>query len=493
MWLWLRSTWELSRERTPIISSLPVGGDVGPAYEICSLTAVEMARRLRSRELSAVEVMGAHLERIERLNPQVNAIVTLVPEQAMNEARAADEALGRGEGVGPLHGLPVAHKDLFLTRGIRTTYGSPLFKDFVPDEDALIVERLREAGAITIGKTNTPEFGAGSQTFNEVFGETKNPYDLSKTCGGSSGGAAAALACGMIPIADGSDMGGSLRNPAAFCNVVGLRPSPGRIPTWPSEAPWSPLSVDGPMGRTVGDVALVLDAISGPDTRAPLSIGEVAQDFGARLERDFGGTHVAWSQNLGDLPFDHRVTDAFEAKRRIFERLGCTVEETEPDLSGADEAFKVWRAWQFELSYGDLLENNREDLKDTVVWNIEEGRRLSGHQIGRAERLRAALYQRVREFMEEYEFLILPTTQVPPFDIEQRYISEIGGVELETYIDWMSSCYYITVTGLPALSVPCGFTPEGLPVGLQIVGRYRDELGVLQLASAFEHASWNPA
>ncbi len=432
--------------------------------------------------------MGAYLERIERLNPRVNAIVTLVPERAMSDARAADEALGRGEDVGPLHGLPVAHKDLFPTRGIRTTYGSQVFKDFVPEEDALIVQRMRGAGAITIGKTNTPEFGAGSQTFNEVFGETRNPYDLSKTCGGSSGGAAAALACDMIPLADGSDMGGSLRNPAAFCNVVGLRPSPGTVPTWPSDAPWSPLSVDGPMGRTVGDVALVLEAISGPDIRAPLSISETVKGSGSLLERDFGGTRIAWSRNLGGLPFDSRVTDSFESKRGVFESIGCVVEEAEPDLSGADEVFKVWRAWQFELSYGHLLDGNREALKDTVVWNIEEGRRLSGRQVGEAERLRGSLYHKAREFMEKYEFLILPTTQVPPFDIEQRYVTEINGVELETYIDWMRSCYYITVTGLPAISVPCGFTLEGLPVGLQIVGRYKNELGVLQLARVFEHA-----
>lgn len=482
----------MSRESQYSISSVKGEKDTGWASEICSLTALEMARRLRRRELSAIEVMEAHLERIERLNSQVNAIVTLVPEQAMSGARAADEALARGEDVGPLHGLPVAHKDLFPTRGIRTTYGSPIFRDFVPEEDALIVERLREAGAITIGKTNTPEFGAGSQTFNEVFGETKNPYDLSKTCGGSSGGAAAALACGMIPIADGSDMGGSLRNPAAFCNVVGLRPSPGRVPTWPSDAPWSPLSVDGPMGRTVEDVALVLDAISGPDSRAPLSISEAAGGFRVLLERDFGGARIAWSKNLGGLPFDSQVTDSFEARRGIFESMGCDVEEAEPDLSGADEVFKVWRAWQFELSYGDLLDTHRADLKETVVWNIEEGRRLTGRRVGQAERLRADLYQKAREFMEKYEFLVLPTTQVPPFDIEQRYVTEINGAKLETYIDWMRSCYYITVIGLPAISVPCGFTSEGLPVGLQIVGRYRDELGVLQLASAFEHASSEP-
>ncbi len=454
--------------------------------EICFLTATELARRIREKELSAVEVMEAHLAWIERVNPRVNAIVTLVPEKALEKARSADAALARSEEVGPLHGLPVAHKDLFPTTGIRTTYGSPIFEDFVPEEDALIVTRLKEAGAITVGKTNTPEFGAGSQTFNAVFGETCNPYDLTKTCGGSSGGAAAALACGMVPIADGSDMGGSLRNPAAFCNVVGLRPSPGRVPTWPSDAPWSTLSVEGPMARTVEDTALMLAAISGPDPRSPISLSGPGTAFSGPLDRDFGGVRVAWSRDLGGLPFDPRVTAAFDDCRGIFEDLGCVVEETVPDFSDADEVFKAWRAWQFELSYGRLLDEHREELKDTVVWNIEEGRRLSGPKLAEAERKRAALYHRVREFMETYEFLVLPTTQVPPFDVDQRYVTEIAGTKLDTYIDWMRSCYYITVTGLPAISVPGGFTLEGLPVGLQIVGRHRDDWGVLQLAHAFE-------
>jgi amidase len=240
------------------------------AAEICFATASDLARRIRRRELSAADVVEAHLTQIDRVNPKVNAVVTLVAEEALRQARAADDALARGEDVGPLHGLPVAHKDMALTAGIRTTFGSPVLRDFVPSEDSLIVERLQQAGAITIGKTNTPEFGAGSQTYNEVFGETLNPYDPTKTCGGSSGGAAVALACGMVPIADGSDMGGSLRNPASFCNVVGLRPSPGRVPVWPAMAGWSTWNVDGPMARTVGDVALMLRAIAGPDARSPI-------------------------------------------------------------------------------------------------------------------------------------------------------------------------------------------------------------------------------
>lgn len=457
--------------------------------DLCFLTATELTHRIRTKALSCREVMTAHLAQIERVNPKVNAIVTFLPEQALEHAHRADEALAHGDEVGPLHGLPIAHKDLVWTKGIRTTFGSPIFKDFVPDQDEIIVERLRNAGAISIGKTNTPEFGAGSQTFNAVFGETLNPYDLTKTCGGSSGGAAVALACGMQPLADGSDLGGSLRNPASFCNVVGFRPSPGRVPVWPARVAWCPLPVEGPMARTVQDVALMLSVIAGPDPRAPISISESGHLFRRPLERNFAGVRIAWSRDLGGLPVDPRVTAVIEDQRGMFSSLGCIVEEATPDLHDADEAFRVWRAWLFELGFGEMLRIHRAQMKDTVIWNIEEGVKLTGPQIGQAERKRTELYQRMRQFMEQYEFLILPVSQVPPFDVKQRYVTEINGVKLDTYLDWMRSCYYITVTGLPAISVPCGFTPEGLPVGVQIVGRHHDDFGVLQLAHAFEQAT----
>src|SRR3712207_1757642 len=457
--------------------------------EICFLTATELARRIGARELSAREILETHLVQIERVNPKVNAIVTLTAEEAMNRARIADEASARRGEIGPLHGLPVAHKDLAQTKGIRTTFGSPIYEDFVPDEDALIVERLRRAGAITVGKTNTPEFGAGSQTYNEVFGETLNPYDTTRTCGGSSGGAAAALACGMVPLADGSDLGGSLRNPASFCNVVGFRPSLGRVPSWPTQAAWSPLSTEGPMARTVRDVALLLGVISGPDPRSPPTICGPGEDFFGPLERDFSGARVAWSRDLGGLPVDPRVAAVLEGQRHVFEDIGCLVEDNEPDFTDADEVFKALRAWHFELNYGELLEEHRGRMKDTVVWNIEEGVGLCGPDVGRAERKRTELYHRMRTFMEGYDFLVAPVSQVPPFDVKQRYVTEIDGVEMETYIDWMKSCYYLTVTGLPAISVPCGFTQEGLPVGVQIIGRPRDDLSVLQLAHVFEQAT----
>src|SRR6185436_19130404 len=315
--------------------------------DICHLSAVEMARLVRARELSAREVLSAHLAQIERVNPTVNAIVTLVADQAMEQARLADEAMARGREVGPLHGLPIAHKDLQPTKGIRTTFGSPIFRDFIPAEDSLLVERVRQAGAILVGKTNTPEFGAGSQTFNPVFGPTLNPYDRTKTCGGSSGGAAVALACGMLPIADGSDMGGSLRNPASFCHVVGLRPSPGRVPTWPAATAWSSLSVDGPMARSVADAALLLSAMAGPDDRSPIALRDPGAPFSAPLGRDFNGVRLAWWTDLGGLPVDSRVRHAVNAQRRVFEALGCRVEDAEPDFTDFDEVFKTLRAMAF--------------------------------------------------------------------------------------------------------------------------------------------------
>lgn len=452
-------------------------------------TAVEIARRIRQGEVSALEVLEHHLSVVETVNPKVNAIVTLTEDQAREDAKAADASLARGEIAGPLHGLPVAHKDLINTKGVRTTMGSPIFSDNVPDEDALIVERLKTAGAVSIGKSNTPEFGAGSQTFNPVFGATRNPYDLSKTCGGSSGGAAVALACGMVPIADGSDLGGSLRNPANFCNVVGFRPSPGRVPVWPSIAGWFPLSVQGPMARTVEDTALMLSAIAGPDRRSPISIEESGDRFRLPLDRDFTGTRIAWSLDLGGLPVDTRVKSILQSQRHVLSDIGCEVVESDPDFTGADEAFQVWRAWRFELGFGALLPDHRDRMKDTVIWNIEAGQRLSGSDVSRAEQKRTEIYHRVRLFLEENEFLICPVSQVPPFDIETEYVTQINGVSMETYIDWMRSCYFISVTGCPAISVPCGFTMDGLPVGIQIVGRHHDDWGVLQLAYAFQQAT----
>ena len=454
--------------------------------DLCFLSARELLCRIRAKNVSAAEVMAAHLARIERVNPHLNAIVTLHAEQATAAARRADEAQARGEQLGPLHGLPVAHKDLFSTRGMRTTFGSPIFKDHVPQVDSIVVERQRRAGAIAVGKTNVPEFGAGSQTFNTVFGQTRNPYDPTKTCGGSSGGAAVALACGMVPLADGSDFGGSLRNPANFCNVVGLRPSIGRVPEWPSYDAWDTLAVAGPMARTVADAALFLSVLAGPDPRDPLALSDDGAPFANALEREFRGTRIAWSEDLGGLPVDPAVIAAIAAQRTAFADLGCEIEAVAPDLRGADAAFQTLRGIAFVNRFGDLMDQHPGAFKDTIVWNVKLGRALTGSQVAEAVHLRAQIFERMREFMERFEFLIAPVNQVPAFSVDQPYVTEIAGVKMENYLDWMRSCTAITVTGHPAISVPCGFTPDGLPVGVQIIGRYRDERGLLQFAHAFE-------
>jgi amidase len=456
------------------------------AADLCFLPAAELARQIRHGKLSATEVMLAHLARIEDLNPSLNAVITLDAEGALAAARRADEARARGESLGPLHGLPVAHKDHFLTRGMRTTFGSPIFRDFVPDQDSLLVERQRRAGAITIGKTNMPEFGAGSQTFNEVFGATRNPYDPSKTCGGSSGGAAVALATGMVALADGSDLGGSLRNPANFCNVVGLRPSVGRVAQWPSQDAWNQMAVAGPMGRTVEDVALFLSVLAGPDARDPIALDEPGDVFATIAERDFAGTRVAWSSDLGGLPVERAVSAVLESQRGTFEALGCRVDDASPNLAGADEVFQTLRGIGFANTFADLIDRDPAALKDTIVWNTEYGRALTGADAGRAAGLRSQIFARMHTFMERYEFIIAPVNQVAPFPVDVPYPTAIEGVAMENYLSWMRSCSWITVTGHPAISVPCGFTPGGLPVGVQIIGRFRDERGLLQFARAFE-------
>lgn len=479
------------REAGKVLAAAAAAQSVRAAgADVCFMTAREMASMIRRKKLSAREAMEAHLKQIERVNPQVNAVVTLIAEKAMEDARRADEAQARGAKLGPLHGVPIAHKDLIETAGIRTTFGSPIFRDNVPTEDAILVERIRGAGAICLGKTNTPEFGAGSQTFNNVFGATKNPYDLSKTCGGSSGGAAVALACGMVPIASGSDTGGSLRNPAAFCSVVGIRPAPGRVAAAAKGNSWQTLSVSGPMARNVADAALLLSVMAGPDARCPISISEPHSRFAQPLERDFKGTRVAWFRNLApDVTFDSRIRAAVNAQRRVFESLGCLVEEADPDLEGADQAFNILRAWSYASSYGALARTHRDQIKDTVLWEIDRGMKLTASDIARADTLHSEVWNRMRVFQEKYEYFMLPTTQVPPFDIRQPYVTEIEGVKMATYIEWMKSCSLISILENPAISVPCGYTAEGLPVGLQIVGRHREEFSVLQLAHAFEQAT----
>jgi amidase len=456
---------------------------------VCFLSTVEMARLIRTRKLSAREALAAHLKQIERVNSKVNAIVTVVPEMAADAAAKADEMQAHNEILGPLHGLPVAHKDLLETRGIRTTFGSPLYKDYIPAEDDIVVDRMRRAGAITIGKTNTPEFGAGSQTFNKVFGATRNPYDLTKTCGGSSGGAAVALACGLVPVASGSDTGGSLRNPAAFCNVVGFRPSIGRVPNPKASFAWSTLSTSGCLGRSAADLAFVLSTIAGPDSRAPLSINEPGERLARPLERSFQGVRVAWFKDLGGVPFDPRVRAVVDAHRKTFESLGCIVEQAEPDFAPAESAFRILRAWNSANTNGPRLREHPDAFKDTLKGEIEQGLRLTGADVASAETAHGQLWRRFQAFLAKYEYFVLPTTQLPPFDLNTPYPTEIAGVKFDNYIDWMKSCWYISATGNPAASVPGGFTPEGLPVGVQIVGRDKEDFSVLQIVHAFEQAT----
>ena len=455
--------------------------------DLCFTPATELAAMIRSKKVSAREVMQAHLAQIERVNPAVNSIVTLVADRAMADAAAADEELARGKPRGRLHGLPIAHKDLVETKGIRTTHGSPFFRDHIPDADAPIITLIRKGGALTLGKTNTPEFGAGSHTFNTVFGATKNPYDVTRSCGGSSGGAAVSLACGMVPIADGSDTGGSLRNPAAFCNVVGFRPSPGRVSA--GRGSWSPLSTSGPMARSVADVALFLSVIAAPDAHNPLVLGDDPARFAGRLDRDFKGTRVAWYKDLGGIPFEPEIKRVVGDARRAVESLGCVVEEAEPDFSGVDEAFPTLRHLSYHSSYAALAKQRPDWIKDTIHWEIAEAERQTAADVARASERQDKFYAEVEAFFSRYDYFVLPVTQVEPFDVTIKYPTAVAGVPMATYIDWMRSCWYVTFMASPAISVPAGFTNGGLPVGLQIVGRHRDDWSVLQLAHAFEQAT----
>jgi amidase len=460
-----------------------------PSNDLCFLGACEQEQLIRSKKISVTQLITAHLDQVERFNPKLNAIVTLTAESALQAAKEADAQLARQDAIGALHGLPVAHKDLFLTKGVKTTFGSPIYKDNIPQVDSLPVERQKNAGAISLGKTNTPEFGAGSQTFNSVFGTTLNPYDLTKTCGGSSGGGAVALATGMVALADGTDLGGSLRNPANFCNLVGFRPSVGRVPTWPEQLGWYTMSVAGPMARSVEDLALMMSVLSGPDDRSPIALDTPGTIFTSPLQRNFKGCRVAYSEDLGGLPLEPEVRTVMRAAREVFERLGCEVVDAEIDLSEAGEIFMLWRAWRTELRIAPLLASHKDQLKDTVIWNAEQGLDLTGPQLARAEAKRTEIYHRMREFMNTYEYFVLPVNQVVPFSVDLDYPREINGVKMETYIDWQKTAYFISAMGNPAISVPAGFTDSGLPVGVQIVGGHRQDLAVLQMAYAFEQVT----
>ena len=464
------------------------GEDAGPDA-LHWWTARQLTTALRKRELSAREVMTRHLERIEAVNPRVNAIVSLRPEAALAEAAAADERAARGgERLGPLHGLPIAIKDLEDTAGIRTTYGSAAFADNVPTVDSLVVARLRAAGAIVVGKTNTPEFGVGSHTFNAVFGPTRNPWALDRSAGGSSGGAAAALAAGLIPIADGSDHGGSIRNPASFNNIVGLRPTPGLVPDSGESDVWDVATVVGPMARTVGDLALMLTAISGQDPRSPLSHGDPAA-FAGELRGDLTGLRIAWCPDLGGLPIETEVLHVLDGARARLTALGCDVRDVRVDLGAADEAFETLRAVAFVRAFAPILPTLRKTAKATLLWNIEQGLALDGPAVARAIVARSAVFATVAELLERFDVLVAPAAQVVPFAVELEYPAQVAGAVMPHYLGWMRVCSRITVSGHPVVAAPAGFTDSGLPVGMQFVGRYRDDRGLLEHAAAWEAAS----
>jgi amidase len=460
--------------------------------DLCFTPAVDLIRLYRSHTASPLEVMEAVLARIDSVNPAVNAYVTIARESALAAAKKATQMLRRRSAarLRPLHGVPVSIKDLTATKGIRTTWGSLIFRDHVPDEDDLVVQRLKAAGAIVVGKTNTPEFGAGGNTFNALFGVTRNPWNTALTCGGSSGGAAVAVATGMAPIAQGTDLGGSIRTPASFCGVVGLRPTPGLVPAHPRAFIWDTLSVTGPIARTVGDVALMLSAIAGPDSRAPISYQVDVREFlRAAKEPAIRGWRAAWTPDLnGLLPVSDEIVRVVQGAVQVFRTLGVRVDAASPDFSEVNDIVAGTRAVAMVGLHGDKLTRWRDVMQKELVADIEQSMTLSAAQIARSELLRSVLWHRVRTFMESRELLLLPTVAVPPFPAEQPYITEINGRPLDHYTRWFNLTYAITLTGLPAITVPCGFTRDGLPVGVQIVGRHRQDAAVLRAAAAFERA-----
>jgi amidase len=460
--------------------------------DLCYTPAVELREMLRGKKLSPVELVKTFLERIEQVNPGINAYCTLVPDYALERAAEAEATLMKGGETGLLTGLPVTIKDVTMTAGIRTTFGSKLYENNVPDVDEVLVERVRQEGGIIMGKTNTPEFAAGASTFNKVFGITRNPWNTEYTVGGSSGGAAAAAAAGIGPLAQGSDLGGSLRIPASFCGVVGLRPAPGRVPSYPRELNWDDLAVDGPIARNVADVALLLDAMSGPDSRSPVSLPRYESGFLRAAQNPRAkGLRVAWTDNLNLIPVDPEVLKVARKAIEVFRGMGCQVAEDCPDFSGARETALYLRGLRFVAIYQDQYKTPefKELVNPIVTGNIDYGLKLSTEQVAWAHRRRSEIWDNMRKFYERYDFLLLPTTPIPPFKAETRFPTEIAGKPMENYLDWGMLTYAITMTGHPAISVPCGWTANGLPVGLQIVGPHQGEAELFQVAAAYEQAA----
>jgi amidase len=463
---------------------------------ITDWSASVLSAAIHAKSVSCREVMQAYLSRIHHVNPTVNAIINLQDESSLlAQADARDAQLARGESMGWMHGMPQAIKDLSNAAGLPTTQGSPLLRNFMPKEDGLMAHRMKAAGCIVIGKTNTPEFGMGSHSFNSVFGVTRNPYDLTKTAGGSSGGAAVSLATRMLPVADGSDFMGSLRNPAGWCNVFGMRPSQGRVPMWPvTDSYISQLGTEGPMARTVQDLARLLTTQAGPDPRCPLALAN-SVDFSMSLDGlDCNKVKIGWLNDLsGYLAFEGGISDVCEQALKRFEGLGCSV--TPAALGYAPE--KVWGAWLVwrraltGARIAPFLVNpkNREHIKPEALWEHDQSTQLTGTELMAASVQRTAFYQHILSLFEQYDFLALPCAQVWPFDIGQRWPQRINGVEMDTYHRWMEVTIYATFAGLPAISIPAGFGGNGLPMGLQIIGKPQADMAVLQLAAAYERVA----
>lgn len=460
-----------------------------------AMSATELAAAIRAKEISPVEVTDAVLMRIERLNPAINAFVTVTDDIAREQSRAAEAAVMRGEELGPIHGVPYSIKDLTPTKGIRTTSGSKLFEYNMPTQDAVFVERLRGAGGVIVGKTNTPDLGAKCTTDNKIFGPTRNPWALDLTPGGSSGGAAAAVAVGMAPLAEGSDHAGSIRCPASLCGLVGLKPSDGRVPFYPNNMFWQPVTIcNGPITRTVADAALMLDVMAGPDDRDPRSLSDGARGFSAAAAGtpSIAGMRVGYLRDLGCVPIDPAVSEVCETAVAAFTELGCNVEQERTDFSDTVQAYGLINATRRAATTDPFLPERADDLDREVVWRAELAGSKTATDLGKAVIVQTSAYERVRGLLQRYDVLLTPTTPTPAFPVEVGdtggFPLEIAGVKINNVFEQLALTFLFNLTGHPAISVPAGWTHDGLPVGLQIIGPWRDDAAVLRAAAAYERA-----
>lgn len=461
-----------------------------PNASLTRKSAGELAALVKSREITPVEILDAHLSAIDRINPKLNAIVTLVADKARDLAVKAGDAVMRGETLGPLHGLPIGIKDVTVTEGIRTTFGSPLFKDHVPKEDAEAVRRLKAAGAIVLGKTNTPEFAAGANTFNDVFGVTRNPWNPALSPAGSSGGSAAAVASGMLPLAQGTDFGCSIRMPAAFCGIVGIRPTPGLTPNYPMPLAWDPGQVHGPLARSASDAALMLDALVGFSRISPISVAPPWQSAKAIVDAggDAKGLRVAYVSDIAGIGVDTEIDTICRKAALALRDAGATVDEITFDASEGKKPYQAWRGlWMVgqQLANIDQLESFGANLKG----NVKAGLKVTPMDFAVSEQARATLFQKFRALFETYDLLLTPASPVKQFPVEQNFPTEINGKKLENYTDWIASSFLITLMSLPAGSAPAGLTSEGLPVGMQIIGPRFEEPLILRIADIVHKAS----